>query len=415
MDQYLEECLDSILGQTIDNKEIICIDDGSTDDTSMILERYKEIYSEIKVIKQNRQGAGIARNNGIKQARGKYVAFMDGDDYYATDNALEKLYKGAILNEVNVAGGRMIAFREGKIIRNGLFTVDATCFDEEKIIEYREYQKINGYLSFIYNRSFLIENEILFPDFTRFQDPPFMLKALSTAGTIWVTNLEIYVYRQSDKVVDMKSEKVVFDMVYSFLYMASYAKDNNLDEVLWEVLKLEKRYEVYLFIHIFYGNTEMYNLVRKLDSCFSVPHKEHLDYHLDMTEEEIHRYISEYIKEMNVIFDRMKKAKKMIIYGAGTQGRKLYSVIRDREDVNFIGFAVSHSNPSGTAGGVQIKCISDYSINKKETLVVIAARNLYLEEMRDKAEECGFSDICIVSKDVVNIEEFRINQNHFAV
>ena len=75
--KFICECLDSIMRQDIVNKEIICIDDGSTDQTVNIIKSYQKYCKNIKLIQQPHLGAAIARNKGLEIAKGKYVAFMD--------------------------------------------------------------------------------------------------------------------------------------------------------------------------------------------------------------------------------------------------------------------------------------------------------------------------------------------------
>jgi len=80
--KYLRECLDSVIGQTIHNIEIICVDDGSTDNSLLILKEYETLDERIKIVEQTNQGAGTARNAGMTLAKGEYLAFMDADDVY---------------------------------------------------------------------------------------------------------------------------------------------------------------------------------------------------------------------------------------------------------------------------------------------------------------------------------------------
>ena len=68
-EKYLKECLDSALSQTVKEKEIICIDDGSTDNSPQILQEFQELYKEIHVKQQENQGAGVARNTGLHMAK----------------------------------------------------------------------------------------------------------------------------------------------------------------------------------------------------------------------------------------------------------------------------------------------------------------------------------------------------------
>lgn len=85
VEKYLEQCLNSILGQTYKNLEIIVVDDGSTDSSSKIINEYKKKDSRIVVISQKNQGLSAARNTGIKKAQGDYIMFVDSDDWIAPD------------------------------------------------------------------------------------------------------------------------------------------------------------------------------------------------------------------------------------------------------------------------------------------------------------------------------------------
>lgn len=91
---YLKQCLDSLLAQTLPDIEIICVDDGSTDQSLSILEDYAGKDSRIQILRQQNSFAGVARNNGLKTASGKYVLFLDSDDFFEPDMA-ERLYQRA--------------------------------------------------------------------------------------------------------------------------------------------------------------------------------------------------------------------------------------------------------------------------------------------------------------------------------
>ena len=81
-EKYLRQCLDSICAQTLREIEIICIDDGSTDGSADILEDYRKKDSRVTVIRQNNAGAGAARNKGLDISRGRYLSFLDADDFF---------------------------------------------------------------------------------------------------------------------------------------------------------------------------------------------------------------------------------------------------------------------------------------------------------------------------------------------
>lgn len=86
--KYLRRCLDSVIAQTYQNLEIICVDDGSIDDSGKICDQYTVRDARIKVIHQENQGLSAARNRGLDAAEGEYIAFVDSDDYI-----LEDMYK----------------------------------------------------------------------------------------------------------------------------------------------------------------------------------------------------------------------------------------------------------------------------------------------------------------------------------
>lgn len=93
-EKYLKECLDSLVNQTLKDIEIICVNDGSTDNSLEILNEYANKNHRVRVIDQKNQGACIARNKGLSVALGEYIAFVDSDDYLELD-AYEQAYKEA--------------------------------------------------------------------------------------------------------------------------------------------------------------------------------------------------------------------------------------------------------------------------------------------------------------------------------
>ena len=80
VEQYLVECLDSLVGQTYDNVEILAIDDGSTDSSYAVLKEYVAQHRQVRAFHQENAGAAVARNWGVDEAKGKYVCFVDPDD-----------------------------------------------------------------------------------------------------------------------------------------------------------------------------------------------------------------------------------------------------------------------------------------------------------------------------------------------
>lgn len=101
-EEYLRECLHSVLHQTLQEIEILLVDDGVTDEIAVILDHYASVDKRVHVFKQEHAGASAARNTGIKNAVGKYITFVDSDDHIAEDN-LEAVFSFAEKNELEVA------------------------------------------------------------------------------------------------------------------------------------------------------------------------------------------------------------------------------------------------------------------------------------------------------------------------
>ena len=85
VERYLRQCLDSVCAQTAQNIEIICVDDGSTDSSPDILKEYAAKDSRFVIVRQENAGAGAARNNGLSRAAGRYLSFLDSDDFFEPD------------------------------------------------------------------------------------------------------------------------------------------------------------------------------------------------------------------------------------------------------------------------------------------------------------------------------------------
>ncbi|MCH5250050.1 MAG: glycosyltransferase [Lachnospiraceae bacterium] len=100
-EKYIHQCLDSLRNQTLSEIEIICVDDGSTDESLTILRNYEKSDDRIMVITQKNQYAGVARNNGMKHASGKYLLFLDSDDFFEPD-MLEKLFLRAEQDRLDI-------------------------------------------------------------------------------------------------------------------------------------------------------------------------------------------------------------------------------------------------------------------------------------------------------------------------
>lgn len=192
---YLIQCLNSVLTQTLSNIEIICVDDGSTDDSLAILQVYQTKDTRMLVFSQENAGAGIARNFALKQAAGKYIAFMDGDDWYPQETILERLYTTATENNVKICGGSVCSYCDGRMSTDDGDNLLGNVFSENALMSYEEHQFDYSFQRFIYEREFLLENNLSFPLYQRFQAPSFFIRTMIHAKNFYAISDVTYCYR----------------------------------------------------------------------------------------------------------------------------------------------------------------------------------------------------------------------------
>ena len=138
---YLEDCLESVLQQNFQNCEIICINDASTDNSDLILQRYALKYTQIKVVTHTQnQGLSAARNTGLKYAKGKYVWFVDSDDMIMP-NALKELYYIIEKENIDIVYFDMIRIKEDDykrkvVVSETYHEYDDVCSGREMFCKY---------------------------------------------------------------------------------------------------------------------------------------------------------------------------------------------------------------------------------------------------------------------------------------
>ena len=124
---FLPKCLQSIIEQSFKDIEIICINDGSTDNSLDILNSFARLDERIVLINQPNQGVSKARNNGLAAAKGKFLLFIDGDDYIASD-FIEKLHAKAVKTGAEIVASNTVYDEGGRLIKNNFIIRILDCF-----------------------------------------------------------------------------------------------------------------------------------------------------------------------------------------------------------------------------------------------------------------------------------------------
>lgn len=230
--KYLQKCLDSLINQTYPNIEIICVNDGSKDNSLEILDNYKQKDNRIIVIDKQNGGVSSARNEGIRASHGKYITFVDPDDYIDT-NAYEKC-----LNSMNKNNADMLVFEAIIEPSHSPFVK----LSEKKYTDSFEaidelYENIGVVWNKIFKKSLIVDNNILFDENIVYsEDNLFVNMAMPKAKTI-ATSSGVsyhYFYHSDSTACSVPIEKRLSNSIYRSKCLIDYYENQGyVSRYLW--------------------------------------------------------------------------------------------------------------------------------------------------------------------------------------
>ena len=241
LEKYLNTSLNSLISQTFKDFEIICVNDGSKDNSLNILKEYEKQDSRIRVIDKENGGAGSARNKGIEVAKGKYIQFLDGDDYFEPE-MLEKLYNLAEKHQADIAvcSSRKVD-DNGNITetRNPLSPLNLAELKLDTIFNYNNHTEnffdLIGTVPWnkMYLRKMISENNLRFPDLTGPDDLCFVQIANVCAKRIVAIDDELinYRYNRPGSVQTYRADHTI-DIIRAGLYIRDFLEQKNLYNTL---------------------------------------------------------------------------------------------------------------------------------------------------------------------------------------
>ena len=188
---YLKPAIDGVLNQTLTDIELICVDDGSTDNSLSILKEYQQSDERVRIITENNAGPSIARNKGLARARGKYVIFLDADDFFDY-TLLEKLYNMAEKNALDIAVCKFDIYNNRQsTFEDNIRSDHGEIFSEAEVVSKNDYPDVilsctTGYVwNKLFRKEFILEKELIFdPGLRVFEDTHFVVTSLSLAERV---------------------------------------------------------------------------------------------------------------------------------------------------------------------------------------------------------------------------------------
>ena len=260
VEEYLSECLDSLVNQTLRDIEIIVVNDGTKDNSQKIIDKYTKKYKNVKAYKKENGGLSSARNYGLKYANGEYIAFVDSDDWIETD-MYEKMYNKAVENDFDmvVCGLRYVYEDNYKNkcvssnIKNDIYT--------RRGIKKSMLNIYPAAWNKIFNKR-LFDHKVFFKEKVWFEDVEFIYRLYPYINSVGVIDETFYNYRQREGSITSTFDERLFNYIDNFNGIVEYYKENNFyDEYRDELEYCYVRYIYATFIKSAAksGNKNMYD------------------------------------------------------------------------------------------------------------------------------------------------------------
>lgn len=308
--EYLPECLESVINQTLKEIEIICIDDGSTDESPSILAEYASRDGRIKIIHKQNGGLVSARKVGVLAANGAYVAYVDSDDWIEAD-MYEQLFRLAVQYGVDMVTCGF--FLEGNYTTTYMDTVSQGLYNEESMRQLRNNaiyyldKRSSGLKASLCYKLFktkLIQNsQCKIPDeITMAEDKMCLLTALLDCSSVYVYHRPFYHYRiRTNSIVHTGSEEYLLKVYAVYRYLKGLYQHKLFTK------DMRKQSEIYI--------TEL--LYKGINTLLGFENKNLL-------------WVDPYW------LDKIPMNTSVILYGAGELGEKYRKQLKSRSDIQYI-------------------------------------------------------------------------------
>ncbi len=350
---FLSECLESVINQTYENIEIILIDDGSNDNSATLCNQYAMQDKRIVFIRQENHGNTNARKNGLKIAKGKYILFVDADDFVKRDMT-EVLYRAIKENDADIVLSNVIKCQSygDFVIKNKI--PEGTYDNMDEIIPnmfYFEDSKEFGVLPYLYAK--LYKKEFIEEAFRTLSDE--MQYAEDRAVMFWCMihakravflNEEYYYYRIHDGSICTSNDEEFLIKLTRF-----YQYSKRLFETCKEKEHLLKQLDRYMMDGVIYG------INRKIG----------------LSQNDL---ILKYILNDN----KLPASDKVILYGAGAVGRDYYKQLKRSKKVNLVAW-VDQNSQKYIEEGLEVKPITEIAKLDFEYILVAVRRENLLENI----------------------------------
>ena len=408
-EKYLEECLSSVVHQSLDDIEIICVNDGSTDGSLAIIQGFAANDNRIKVVDKQNSGYGHSVNIGIEMARGTYIAIVESDDF-VNCNMLEELYNVAECYQADVVKTDSRSFTGLSkdyhfTYRNVLPSPNHQLYG--KVTSSKEDMRVfDGYVytwAGLYRRDFLNKNNIRHHESpgASYQDNGFWFQTTMYADRIYFHNKAYYNLRRDNPNSSIHSKGKVFCICDEYDFIDEKIKNSGLD-ITKEYLQTSFRWRLKNYISMFDRIAPEYTQMYwdRIQSDIDLAGKNgNVNPGLFSNKEwnYIHTILNntrplhiDYVCVPESIRKKIENSNRIILYGAGKVAERVYACLQLGGQCHRISAVVVSKKEVDTFNNLPILEFNYYEWEEKD-LIIVAVGNRYRYEIEKKLVEIGYN------------------------
>ncbi len=421
VEKYVAKCLESLIAQTMQDIEILCINDGSTDTSSEILKKYSQEDSRIQIFNKPNTGYGNSMNLGLAKARGEYIAIVESDDY-AERNMLETLYNAAVNSDADIVKGEYFRHQNGR----DDFADRMREYQKGKLISVHSTPSIlflaDTIWSALYRRDFLEKNHIIFHETpgASFQDISFALQGWLLAEKVFFLGTPVLHYRIDNPDSSLKNPKKIFcvfeeyewveerfhDVWCSFPKLEKYFLASKYRDYFNHYYRVDIAYQYALLLRLRssfekdlhrgkidkeafpdFVWKELQEVITDLDSFYDKTAKKTMDVRLEFCK------IKNDIIYIDIFFQKLEKYPQVIIYGAGKIGKLLAKTFLKKGKKPYCFAVTMRSDEETEYRGIPIQELCELQDFSESSAVILAVAEKNQYELYMNLEQYGFKNI----------------------
>lgn len=430
VEKYLKKCMESLSGQTLTDIEVICVNDGSTDNSLKIILEYVKADSRFKVIDKENTGYGDSVNRGIEQALGEYIGIVESDDF-AEPDMFEKLYARASAFQCDIVKGNYRFYWKHRTPHSAVNEILRECPYNQVLnpLEHLEIFDVPASVwSAIYKRDFLRKKKIVFlpTPGASYQDLSFTFKAFAFAERVYFIEDEIMNYRYDNPESSVHNANKIFCVCDEFqeierILNKEFSENRELagklsyvkfKAYLWNYERLALPYQYVFLLRMYDEFMEAWKENRLCETQWKGDFWEHLQQLLENREEFFRRTCRDYADtrvqlyptynrklELYGLEKLLEGFEEIYIYGAGKVCREVLAYLKRTEHFHQVRqiWVTDVKGNAGSVEGIPVKAFPVDGTLAVKGLVLVAIQEKAQKEILERLVDARYEKILLIT------------------